>query len=160
MSAALSDTSKHPYNALGTAEIRLVNLLPGEFEDPIELEIITVDLLHKPLYDALSYVWHPRDGTIDTMRSLKPALIVNFKSYPIPIGANLDAAIQRSHQVGLMKSIYSSAQRVLIWLGPSRYCSDFVLDALLTDGLKGHEIADFINCLEILLRRDWFSRVW
>jgi hypothetical protein len=42
-----------------------VEILPGEFDDPIEIAVKTVDLQDEPLYDALSYVWNPTDGTVD-----------------------------------------------------------------------------------------------
>lgn len=180
------------YSPLGATELRLVEILPGGFDDPIELRVRTIDLRDESTFDALSYVWHPRDGTIDPCKPPKPAFITYHGSSQILIGANLDSAIrhlqfapdekdctkptctlwidalcinqsvatERNHQVGLMKTIYSSAQHVLIWLGPSRYCSDLVLEALMSGQLETCDVAGFMTCLELLLQRFWFGRVW
>jgi hypothetical protein len=59
-----------------------------------------------------------------------------------------------------MKTIYSSAQRVLIWLGPPQNDSDFVIDALRTGHLDSLNLLRFTDSLELLLRRSWFGRVW
>lgn len=174
------------YSPLGAFDIRLVIILPGKFDDTIELRINTANLCRSPVYDALSYVWHPRDGTINISAPSRTALVTNHGSCPILLGANLDAAIrhlrpqqgpplilwidalcinqevakERNHQVGLMKRIYSSAHRVFIWLDPHRYCSDFVLNISRSGKLEKQDTDDFISCLEILLQRDWFGRVW
>jgi hypothetical protein len=181
-----------PFSPLGHTEIRLVEIHPGEFDDPIAISINSVDLANNPSYDALSYVWDPQDGTINPTSPVKPALVINHDSYPINLGPNLDAAIrylrlkpdslrgtqapqilwidalcinqeivlERNHQVGLMKTIYSSAQRVLIWLGPPQNDSDLVIDALRTGHLDSLNLLRFIDSLELLLRRSWFGRVW
>jgi hypothetical protein len=58
-----------------------------------------------------------------------------------------------------MGKIYSSAARVLIWLGPEHKHSDLVMD-VLGGGPNQLSPSDFLYSLELLLRRDWFSRVW
>ncbi|KAH3916670.1 hypothetical protein HBI56_048710 [Parastagonospora nodorum] len=192
------------YNPLGPTEIRLVEILPGAFDDPIDINISVVDLKNDPVYDALSYVWHAKDGTVDTKKPLGFAIVLNNDSYRIPIGANLEAAIrylrfpssqtsgagsgqilwidalcinqdllsERNHQVGLMKSIYSSAKQVLIWLGPPQNCSNLVVEVMRTGDLESYilagthidlksiRLAGFLDNLELLLRRHWFGRVW
>jgi len=180
------------YTALGATEIRLVEILPGAFEDTIALNIHVVDTRTNPSYDALSYVWHPEDGTIDTSKSVELATIMNHQDASIELGTNLDAAIrhfrqekqsldsepprrhiwidalsinqrdprERNHQVALMSSIYSSAQNVLIWLGPEHMYSNFVMDTLSTGHLDVEDVSGFIDCVEIFLRRSWFGRVW
>jgi hypothetical protein len=67
-------------NSLRPTEIRLVEVLPAEFEDPIEINIKVMDLEAQPVYDALSYVWHPHDSTVDTSQPLRPALVTNHSS--------------------------------------------------------------------------------
>jgi hypothetical protein len=86
-------TTASLYDSLGSTEIRLVGVLPAGFEDPIEVNIKVVDLETGPVYDALSYVWHPQDGTVDPSQPLWPALVNNHSSLPALISANLDAAI-------------------------------------------------------------------
>jgi hypothetical protein len=185
-------TTSDSYTPLGSTEIRLVEILPGQFDDPIEIKIAIVDLKDNPTYDALSYVWKPRDGTVDTSQPLDHAFVLNHSSFSIKIGANLEAAIrhlrpetsgpvesrsgrvmwidaicinqdlswERNHQVRLMKQIYSSAQHVVVWLGPSHKDSDFIIRTLRTGSLAPSEQDRFKDGLEFLLWRDWFSRVW
>jgi hypothetical protein len=191
--SATCPTRNDLYSPLGPTDIRLVEILPGDFGDQIEITIDVADLEDQPLYDALSYVWHPHDGTIERSDSLEIAIVRNHNSYPIPLGANLDSAIrhlrpkpggvhrthsahrkiwidalcinqdlslERNHQVRLMKNIYSSAENVLIWLGPPCHGSHFVLDALSQGQLESRDLPRFMECLERLLCRDWFTRVW
>ncbi|KAH7408100.1 heterokaryon incompatibility protein-domain-containing protein [Phaeosphaeria sp. MPI-PUGE-AT-0046c] len=177
------------YEELLPSQIRLVEVLPGEFEDPIELRIKVVDLEDEPLYDALSYVWHPKDGTVDTSRPLNRAKLVGHEVFLIAIGANLDSAIrhlrakvstssapqklwidalcinqsdsrERNHQVGLMKNIYSSAHQVLIWLGPAVGKSDFCIQVLRSGCLDHQDANRFLQALSALIYRSWFTRLW
>ncbi|EAT90371.1 hypothetical protein SNOG_02159 [Parastagonospora nodorum SN15] len=160
------------YNPLGPTEIRLVEILPGAFDDPIDINISVVDLKNDPVYDALSYVWHAKDGTVDTKKPLGFAIVLNNDSYRIPIGANLEAAIRYLRFPRLMKSIYSSAKQVLIWLGPPQNCSNLVVEVMRTGDLESYilagthidlksiRLAGFLDNLELLLRRHWFGRVW
>jgi len=179
-------TLESPYRPLGPTQIRIVEILPGDFEQPIEIVLKTVDLEDKPTYDALSYVWNPTDGTIDVSKALQPAVIKGTEDFVIQITRNLDVAIrylrqdkfststlwidalcinqdlalERNHQVGLMSRIYSSANDVLIWLGPPCQDSEFAFKTLSSGRLVEHDIDRFINALELLIRRDWFGRLW
>jgi len=188
--ASLSDTPviSGVYTPLEPTEIRLVEILPGAFGDPIYLNINVVDLKNDPVYDALSYVWYPRDGTIDMEKSLEPARIIKHDSSMIPPGANSqsgckepgrvlwidalcinqDLTSERNHQVRLMKSIYSSAKHVLIWLGPAQDESGLVVSVMRTGHLDTSQRSGalhhmqpfnlnlFLDSLELLLRRQWF----
>jgi hypothetical protein len=55
------------YTPLQSDEIRLVELLPGEFDDPIVVELSHETLLgsESPKYEALSYVWGSRVDSQD-----------------------------------------------------------------------------------------------
>lgn len=76
-----------------------------------------------------------------------------------------------------MRSIYRSAERVLIWIGEATYDTDEVIDHLkrlekdnesywtsswdaIEDDLTGDRRNLLGEGLESLLRRDWFKRVW
>ncbi|KAK2049952.1 hypothetical protein LZ31DRAFT_590255 [Colletotrichum somersetense] len=69
------------------------------------------------LYEALSYAWESND--------LSESITVNRKT--LPVTKSLFHALnhlrhdQRGHQVEQMGDIYSEAEQVLIWLGPSSY---------------------------------------
>jgi hypothetical protein len=87
----MADTNTSPfpgplYSPLGHTEIRLVEIHPGEFDDPIAISINSVDIANSPSYDALSYVWDPQDGTVNPTSPVKPALVINHNSYPINLG--------------------------------------------------------------------------
>jgi hypothetical protein len=45
-------------------QIRLINLLPSQPEDLVKIELFAVDSVHTQPYEALSYVWGPRDADV------------------------------------------------------------------------------------------------
>ena len=98
-------------------EIRLLKLYPGEAEDPLVGDLLTVSLNDRPVYDALSYVWGPPtpkyplriNSSAGLMRTLRyPSTMLkgttHYWYYPekltstfhseIPIGPNLRQALQ------------------------------------------------------------------
>ncbi|KAH6708816.1 heterokaryon incompatibility protein-domain-containing protein [Leptodontidium sp. MPI-SDFR-AT-0119] len=118
-------------------EIRLISLSPGKLFDPIVVALapFSLDDEDTPAYEALSYVW---GDTSDRQN-------IELNGVTFPVTANLYMALQflripsgirilwvdaicinqddveeRNNQVGLMSSIYSSAWRVLCWLGDSK----------------------------------------
>ncbi|KAG8532989.1 uncharacterized protein KY384_001771 [Bacidia gigantensis] len=136
-------------------EIRILRPLDFQAADPMiedsrladsrpqfELEVVSLD--DRPTYTALSYVW----GT--QSEGLKPVIINGCQ---FDIGGNLFAALQnipiadmapaiwidaicinqadeieKTKQVQLMRSIYSGAQGVIVWLGLPTEKSDFIVD--------------------------------
>jgi hypothetical protein len=116
--------------------IRLLKLhTTASREDPLEGELVHIDLDGEPAYNAISYMWG--DPTP------KDVIYINGRS--INIGENLGRALrhvrhhdrateqqqylwvdgvciqqssirERNHQVGLMRRIYKAAQMVYIWL--------------------------------------------
>lgn len=124
----------------GVKTIRLLELLPGAFENDLRCSLRTVALDDKPYYEALSYTW----GAWDEGRTLKirPANQWMSRSTEIPITNNLFRALrrlrrlvtirvlwvdavcinqddldERSAQVAFMADIYASAASTIIWLG-------------------------------------------
>jgi hypothetical protein len=79
-------SSCSPYSELGPTEIRVVDILPGSFDD----------LQDNPIYEALSYVSNPRDRSVQLDKVLQPAVLKNFENHPVEIGVNLDAAIRHN----------------------------------------------------------------
>ncbi|KAB2107292.1 hypothetical protein AG0111_0g3639 [Alternaria gaisen] len=113
-------------------EIRLIKLLPGRYDDEIQLNLYTENLKYRPSYEALSYAW-------GTAPSLNRAIVNGF---PVPVREGLDLGLrrlrlvdrsrtlwvdalcinqsdvrERSHQVQQMSMIYKSAEQVVVWLG-------------------------------------------
>jgi hypothetical protein len=179
--------SRAGFHKLGATEIRVVDIQPGQFDDPIQVSIRVVDFQDEPQYEALSYVWNPTTGPINPRNDHDPKILVTTASSAtyLPIGWNLDIAIrhlrhkntvltmwidaisinqedtsERNHQVGLMGTVYSSAERVVVWLGPASEYSDFVMETISTGKLRKKNSSKFRFGLESILMSDWFYRIW
>jgi hypothetical protein len=117
--------------AADNVQIRLVDLKPGDYEDPIRLYLRTVTLDSLVEYDALSYCWGAEmsphrslvDGiTIQLTESLDMGLRrLRQRGYCTlwvdALCINQQDVKERNHQVQHMSSIYGIARHVLIWLG-------------------------------------------
>ncbi|KAI6085595.1 heterokaryon incompatibility protein-domain-containing protein [Hypoxylon rubiginosum] len=128
------------YQPLDTSrpEIRLINILPSN--ETIRCTLQTESLSPDLKYAALSYVWgNPEDteqiivndeefsATKSLYEALRQfcsntALLTNNNDTTLPLWVdaiciNQNDSEEKSHQVQLMGSIYSSATRVLSWLG-------------------------------------------
>ncbi|KAK8110730.1 heterokaryon incompatibility protein-domain-containing protein [Apiospora kogelbergensis] len=133
----------------GATKIRIVNLLPGEFGDPIECILEHIDMEDTKDYEAISYCWGESSIT-------KPILL---ESKPYPVTTNLFDGLQRlrrsegprklwidslcinqsdvaerSREIQKMWSIYKSSAGVVVWLGECLPWSETTVQA----------IADFI----------------
>ncbi|KAH8786364.1 heterokaryon incompatibility protein-domain-containing protein [Hyaloscypha sp. PMI_1271] len=114
-------------------EIRVLSLLPGGADTRISCQLSVKSLDLRPQFEALSYVWgdinqenthilvngqkfRVRLNLYHALRhirssSITRAIWVDF------ICINQDDKTERNSQVGLMKDIYFSTQKALIWLG-------------------------------------------
>ncbi|KAI1141518.1 heterokaryon incompatibility protein-domain-containing protein [Hypoxylon sp. FL0543] len=77
------------YRPLSGTRIRLIELEPGSFHEPIRCQLRHVDLGDNPRYCALSYVW----GGRDQMKNIE----VNGR--PFPVTLNLYDALWRFRQI-------------------------------------------------------------
>ncbi|RYP91114.1 hypothetical protein DL770_002770 [Monosporascus sp. CRB-9-2] len=176
-------------------KIRVLTLQPGAFEEPLHCSISTTDLDTSSVYNALSYVWG------DPSSSNIPGNTVLLDGHPFPVTTNLLTALrhlrppagagatalwvdaicinqqdldERRHQVTMMRDIYASAERVIIWLGEEDDETD-VLDSLPllatqnhrqgNDAKQDQHMVDLVSrCTGffsgLMDRRPWFSRVW
>ncbi|KAF2493461.1 HET-domain-containing protein [Lophium mytilinum] len=113
-------------------QIRLVHLLPGTKDDPIKCILQLVSLDDKPVYQTLSYVWGDKDITANIQLDAKPfAVTTNLHAALRRLRQKSEARIiwidalsidqsspdERTHQVGLMGTIYEQCEEVLMWLG-------------------------------------------
>ncbi|EQB43657.1 hypothetical protein CGLO_17666 [Colletotrichum gloeosporioides Cg-14] len=165
------------YEPLHARKIRILQLLPGKYHDPICCKIQTVDLKTRPEYEALSYTW--ADSTGDT--SLSQSIYVGDRHDILPITVNCADALrrlrfphrsrslwidaicidqdniqERSHQVGIMQYIYATAERVLIYLGEDE--EDPNAATCVPWQYQSRE-----NTLELstdLRKQPYFTRVW
>jgi hypothetical protein len=149
---------------------------------------MTISLSEDVYYEAVSYTWGDPDN-------LRPITLEGSDRY---VTKNLEIALQhfryhhavrrlwvdalcinqqdnedRLHQVQLMRFVYQSAGRVLVWLGPSFENSDRA-GAFLK--IKGEEIQaveraggstpvgsfppDAVKAVYDLMRRPYWYRVW
>lgn len=170
-----------PYTPLDPEqrEIRLLELAPGGYNDDLVITLRIESLRRElPEFHALSYAWGQQTSP--------QKAVVNQKS--MTIGLNLDRAFrhlrcgltksklmwvdaicinqldlkERSSQVLLMKDIYSSAERVQIYLGPEG-SGDASLISLIEDDVVPRTEDDFhilLTHVESFCQRPWFGRVW
>ncbi|KAF8851952.1 HET-domain-containing protein, partial [Acephala macrosclerotiorum] len=160
--------------------------------ETIEGSIATYDLQDEPDYDALSYAWGPKD--------LSAHLTLNNELFPV--SQNLFAALrqichdqrktgrlrklwvdticinqsdsaEKSHQVVLMRDIYSHANMVLAWIGAPDHLSALAFDTLekfavddgTTDGSATcRQLEDAAEerraAIQLFLERGYFFRMW
>jgi hypothetical protein len=112
--------------------IRLLQITPGERDDPVCCKLIELDLDSNPSYEALSYVWGVdapsqnilcddhrhivRQNLRDALSSLRHNDSLRML-WADAICINQEDPTERSLQVKLMGTIYSKAERTIVWLG-------------------------------------------
>ncbi|KAI8712787.1 HET domain-containing protein [Fusarium sp. LHS14.1] len=125
------------------SEIRLVRFHEHSSSEPgLSLELRHASM-SETSYSALSYVWGDVSDTIE----------ISINGFSLKIGRNLHAGLEqlreigvhdwlwidsiciqqsdldeKSYQVGLMREIFSNADRVYSWLGPGSNGSDTAMD--------------------------------
>ncbi|KAF2264489.1 hypothetical protein CC78DRAFT_568202 [Lojkania enalia] len=127
----------------GTDEIRLLQLLPGNYIDPIHCNLFQVDSVSLYEYEALSYVWGSTENTqviyvndweMGITKSLEAALrSLRYQNTPRLLWADaicLDQSsnAEKSSQVRKMGDIYEAAKRVLVFLGPKSSATGAIFD--------------------------------
>ncbi|ETS77398.1 hypothetical protein PFICI_11272 [Pestalotiopsis fici W106-1] len=117
---------------LSQQQIRILRLLPGEWSDPIQCSLYIVYMSMHPPYEALSYAWGDAtnrrpifiDGTLCQVTSNLAAALRRLRTPAQDRHLWVDAVCinqmdntEKSHQVNLMRDIYSNAEEGLLWLG-------------------------------------------
>lgn len=185
----MSATAFH-YLPLGSQPggFRLLTLLPGSPDTLLHCQLSNSSLTTRPEYDALSYVWgspsSPNDSgnvlVLDGHRFPATANLVSALRHlrpptgAAPITLWVDAVCinqadldERGRQVSMMRDIYASARRVVIWIGEEGDGSDDVFDALpvIVGQQKSAERPSLMResssfFLGLVDSRPWFSRTW
>lgn len=175
----------------GVDGIRLLHLSPRKsaHDQVLHAALETARLSERPDYMAISYTWADPDGD----RSLSAVIFLGDLWIPVPITLNCAAALRRlrsahqiqplwidsicidqfstdekSHQVGLMRDIYSRASSVAIFLGGDEDAPDTRLlketgDGLFYSGNQGDITWDAIRdhlAVRALFDRPYWSRIW
>ena len=181
-------------------EIRLLRLLPGRPRSKLVGELIHVRLKDEPSYQAVSYTWADDNGDI----SMTGSLYFSDICLTMTISKKCDAALRRfrcdhsrkflwidsvcidqnsplelGNQVKIMPTVYSSARKVLVFLGQrigrsigywnpadfesllkklKRNCN-VIANELLSPNFE--KLTGSEECAwRYFLERRWFTRVW
>ncbi|KAG8159788.1 hypothetical protein KVR01_010425 [Diaporthe batatas] len=181
-------TTKYQYPPLAddSDHIRILDLFPGERDDPIRARLEPSSLSNRPSYEAISYAWGSKTDT-DAVLICEGGL-----EYSVEIPKSLHGALQqlrhhcdhrsiwadavcmnqtddeeKNHQVRLMRKIYQRATVVVIWLGHGDdipYKVDSLFDIISHIGqhnqIPSPEEREIWTALGRLFQRSWFERVW
>jgi hypothetical protein len=193
----VAHSGNYAYDNLATpATFRILALDAGSESEPLQGQLIHVDIEspRRPSFVALSYVWgdpmterkfccrsRATTGVLQITRSLEEALKqFRLRHGTLHIWADAicidqDNLQERSEQVRLMDQIYSSAKRVLIWLGcdpkNDAHIAFEVLEKLgldyasYTHRFGMHSATDdhtlrALSAINELAQREYFQRVW
>ena len=166
-------------------QIRLFHLEPSEsIHDQAEgfLEIVSLD--DNPQFEALSYAWgDPKITSTIKLHKVQWEVTINLEAGLRHLRENVNERIlwidaicidqgsneERNYQVPLMKTIYTNASIVRVWLGESAKGSDEAMRVLnelgngntprlAIDG-RALDMGDLRN-LRDLLARSWWRRIW
>ncbi|EME44369.1 hypothetical protein DOTSEDRAFT_72012 [Dothistroma septosporum NZE10] len=187
-SKEIGRTVKSPYEELerGTNVVRLIKVLPSTEPGAISCRSTTRSLAQAPIYTALSYTWgRPspdcsitlNDVTILVRKNLwrclhnvrQSATDRNKLFWIDALCIDQHNLGERTHQVGLMSSIYSTAEQVMVWLGPAYGDSNLALQTL-SRWASAENVPDAEICkiwwkphgaaLRRLCERTYWSRLW
>ncbi|KAJ9612338.1 hypothetical protein H2200_003935 [Cladophialophora chaetospira] len=173
---------------LKETQIRLIELVPDSWYEPLRAKLHSFDLDNAPAFYALSYVWgNPEvDDTIllgdqtfkrERITANLHAALTQMRRHDTARFIWVDALCidqqnlqERNHQVQIMGTIFASAAQVVIWLGEATQHSSFGLQTLqyIAEGKafednppwksKPPEVIQ-MGLIDVL-RRAWFHRIW
>jgi hypothetical protein len=174
------------YGALDPSkkQVRLLEISLAPEYEPIQATLSVCDLDEKPAYIALSYTWdkggQKRNIDIQGTKFSVGEGLWNFlqqyrkKEYlrhcserdPSPVRPLwIDAIVidqsnmtERSHQVSLMRDLYTGAESVIVWLGLATGTEDLAF--MLARRPNLFRIEDFHVALTDVLNKPYWGRVW
>ena len=167
-------------------EIRLLHIKPSlELEEKAQCLLQTVSLDDNPQFEALSYAWgDPNLTRLIRLENREWHATINLEAglrylrsdseYVViwvdALCVDQSSVDERNSQVLLMKTIYSNAERVRVWLGEPTSGSDDALAILQDMGrsipfndirLDGKRLnEENARSLNELISRPWWNRVW
>ncbi|KXH25805.1 hypothetical protein CSIM01_07236 [Colletotrichum simmondsii] len=168
-----------PQLPLVARKFRLLRLHAAKLHNaPIWIDTFVTNLTLKPPFEAVSYTWADRDG--DTSRCDRVYVGKHWDVLPVTrncanalrrlrfpnrwrdlwvdaICIDQDNEKERSHQVGLMQSIYATAVRVLVYLGEDPDGDDGMNPIPWTDGKY---VQRTLASPSALAENSYFRRVW
>jgi hypothetical protein len=111
---------------------RLVELLPGKDNDPVQVKLYLHHIDESPPYEAISYVWGDENDSVqiqcnNKIINITKNLFFGLRRFRNPysprilwvdsISINQADKVEKGHQVNLMGPIFREAKHVLAWLG-------------------------------------------
>jgi hypothetical protein len=168
------------YRMETTGDIRILELLPGSFSDPLHCVLRVAAIETDPVYDALSYMWGDPSPTgriildgeaFPVTQSLENALRhVRLREsvrhlWADAVCINQRDMKERGNQVHLMKEVYSRSKIVRVWIDIDLPPDDPGVRKLLTlqpqqtvDVLG--DVPEFWHQLLPLLQNPYWDRLW
>ncbi|KAK8906249.1 hypothetical protein QC760_004846 [Botrytis cinerea] len=131
------------YDPIKDGEIRVLEIKPGAFDEPIHCTLSPCLLDDNPTYDALSYTWGDPsarapinvDGHVFMATTNLESALRYFRDPEITRVLWVDAVCinqedipERGMQVQQMRRIYKEAKDVMIWLGPPELAAREIRD--------------------------------
>lgn len=185
--AASQPSNVSIYDALDprSKQIRILQLIPGSFEDNIKCRI-SVATVEAP-FEALSYVWgdpahretiEVQQQIMSITRNLDEALrhlrdtCETRELWVDAICINQNDISERTHQVGIMDDIYRKAQKVVVWLGKEAADSAIELIRLQAENADHHwcqedegkedthQAGQVLQLRMFLTNTQWYRRIW
>ena len=170
-------------------EIRLLKLLPGKLGSDLVGVLVHARLKDDPEFEAVSYTWADESGNADatvnffiqsTEKILKitrncAAALRRFRDpdkerllWIDSICIDQQNLLERSEQVDLMTSIYSQAQRVLVFVGDltieadhyTRLFTFLSFGGTIWDIFLRSDLTSLRQPLERFFSYPWFHRIW
>ncbi|QRC99090.1 hypothetical protein JI435_064340, partial [Parastagonospora nodorum SN15] len=175
------------YDRLPSAKsLRILSLWPAQSGEPVQVSLETVPEAYVTNSlsgcQALSYVWGNTDRTtIITCNGktlgITKNLYIALQAIRQPdrettlwadaICIDQDNVEERNEQIKLMATIYSSAKRVLVWLGHSQdaeaafsIANRMVEDFRLSRRVRLSSNRSELNYLRKISSCEWFNRMW
>ncbi|KAI1775313.1 ankyrin repeat-containing domain protein [Hypoxylon cercidicola] len=149
---ALNKTKEYEYRPLKEGYIRILELEPGREGDIISFKLYDADLSKNPPFEALSYEWKEKSGTVEVQGG-RPQLLVT---------ANYNAALKRIRHETEWKRLWIDA----IWLRKDVNGSSWDHFAIKERNNVQRLVRDVIedqvaiDSLRSLLFSEYFKRAW
>ncbi|KAL1865485.1 hypothetical protein Daus18300_007130 [Diaporthe australafricana] len=181
--AEASSPADSPFSPLDPSrrQIRLLHVEPNPSDLSAVLETVSLD--NDPKYTALSYTWGTEMSSgagialnggarRPITRNLEVVLEHLCRGGPVTLWIdalciNQADAAEKSHQITLMKDVYSMAGSTCVWIGPAADNSDLAMATIgelyadrtyvLPEGALSEAQIEAINALQ---GREWWSRIW
>ena len=144
--------NKHTYQPITSRQIRIAEVHPGEFKDPIAISLHHERFLtnehaeaqHTP-YEALSYVWGSKENPVPIIADNSDLYITQNLSSALKhlryrgrsrfvwvdaLCIDQNNEVEKGPCVAMMGDIYRRAARVVVWLGEAENSSDQAINLM------------------------------